>query len=81
MESMPLNSITKAFADHENAIISVFKRKSEILKMAHIILTAVQAGGALYIAGNGGSAADAQHMAASPSNASRHFLQSEIRKS
>lgn len=64
MESMSLNSITKAFADHENAIISVFKRKSEILKMAHIILTAVQAGGALYIAGNGGSAADAQHMAA-----------------
>jgi D-sedoheptulose 7-phosphate isomerase len=53
-----------ALAEHQRAVASVLNQSEQIVRLVQRIVTAVEAGGKVIWLGNGGSAADAQHMAA-----------------
>lgn len=60
----PRSRIAAMFSDHETAMVSVFSQIATIQKMAALVWSAVSTTGTVYLCGNGGSAADAQHLAA-----------------
>jgi D-sedoheptulose 7-phosphate isomerase len=49
---------------HQQAIDSVRQQKGVIEQMGNLMIEALRHGGRVYLVGNGGSAADAQHIAA-----------------
>jgi D-sedoheptulose 7-phosphate isomerase len=49
---------------HQQAVDSVRQQKGVIEQMADLLIDALRRGGRTYLVGNGGSAADAQHIAA-----------------
>ncbi|NPA71778.1 MAG: SIS domain-containing protein, partial [Gammaproteobacteria bacterium] len=53
-----------AMAEHQKAIQSVLNQSDKVLSVVEAITKSVNAGGKVIWLGNGGSAADAQHMAA-----------------
>ena len=55
--------IRKTFADHAQAIQSLARSVGLLQRMADMIIDSLRAGGKVLIFGNGGSAADAQHIA------------------
>ena len=55
---------THAIAEHQKAIESVLKQSDKVINVVEKILVSVANGGKVIWLGNGGSAADAQHMAA-----------------
>ncbi|MEA1988821.1 MAG: SIS domain-containing protein [Pseudomonadota bacterium] len=57
-------NFSHAMAEHQRAIESVFKQAKKIEQVVEQIVKSVDAGGKVIWLGNGGSAADAQHMAA-----------------
>lgn len=57
-------NFSHAFEEHQRAIESVFEQKEQIQQVVKEIIKSVDAGGKVIWLGNGGSAADAQHMAA-----------------
>lgn len=54
----------EGLADHERLIGDLRGQVDLLERMAQTIVTAIEAGSRVYIFGNGGSAADAQHIAA-----------------
>ncbi len=54
----------EGLADHERLIGELRGQVDLLERMAQTIVTAIEAGSRVYIFGNGGSAADAQHIAA-----------------
>ena len=56
--------IGRALAGHRDAVDAVASMTEEIARAAGLIATSLENGGQLLVCGNGGSAADAQHMAA-----------------
>ena len=60
-----MRSIDHAFADHSTVLGATVRACAGAIERAAHLLTAVSgAGGTIFICGNGGSAADAQHFAA-----------------
>jgi D-sedoheptulose 7-phosphate isomerase len=57
-------AIQTSLADHRACIAAIEEQFGEIEQIAATTAQALAAGGRLYVAGNGGSAADAQHIAA-----------------
>ena len=55
--------IEKTFADHDQAIQSLKSSFKLLQRMADMLIGSLRAGGKVLIFGNGGSAADAQHIA------------------
>jgi D-sedoheptulose 7-phosphate isomerase len=55
---------THAVAEHQKAIESVLNQSDKVINVVEQILVSVANGGKVIWLGNGGSAADAQHMAA-----------------
>ncbi len=55
---------THAIAEHQKAIESVLSQSDKVIRVVEQILVSVARGGKVIWLGNGGSAADAQHMAA-----------------
>jgi len=55
--------IEQTFADHDQAIQSLVRSVELLQRMADMIIDSLRAGGKVLIFGNGGSAADAQHIA------------------
>lgn len=53
-----------AVIEHQRAIDSAFNQSDKVLRVVEQIIAAVESGGKVLWLGNGGSAADAQHMAA-----------------
>ena len=51
-------------AEHASVLAKLTPLKSEILAIALIIKNVIDSGGIVYWCGNGGSAADSQHLAA-----------------
>lgn len=60
----PLKYINAAFVDHTNAMASMYQQRAMLQKIAAVCHTALTKGGTIYWCGNGGSAADCQHLAA-----------------
>ncbi len=61
---MTQNRIIKAYQEHKNAL-NEFKENFDLVeKASSLIVRSIKEGGCVYICGNGGSAADAQHIAA-----------------
>lgn len=58
------DSLADQIADHQRVIASLAEQVSLLERMAGVIVEALRAGGTVYTLGNGGSAADAQHIAA-----------------
>jgi len=65
MNRSPAQIIAKTFDTHEQ-LLSQFRRNNAgtIVAAAELITRALKNGGTVYLCGNGGSAADAQHVAA-----------------
>jgi len=63
---MPIDIVAKSFAESVKAKEKFFNKKNIalVVEAAEMIVDAFKSGGKLMIAGNGGSAADAQHIAA-----------------
>lgn len=59
-----LINFSHAFETHQQAIQSVMDAAPEIIRLVKVMQQSLQAGGKVLWMGNGGSAADAQHMAA-----------------
>ena len=57
-------NFSHALAEHQRAIQSVFEQSDQINRVVNQIIEAINKGGKVIWLGNGGSAADAQHMAA-----------------
>lgn len=57
-------NFSHALAEHQRAIQSVFEQSDQIHNVVNQIIEAINKGGKVIWLGNGGSAADAQHMAA-----------------
>jgi len=57
-------NFSHALTEHQRAIESVFEQKEKIEQVVEEIVKSVDLGGKVIWLGNGGSAADAQHMAA-----------------
>ncbi|MGM0542133.1 MAG: D-sedoheptulose-7-phosphate isomerase, partial [Pseudomonadota bacterium] len=55
---------THAIAEHQKAIESVLSQSAKVIEVVEQILVTIAHGGKVIWLGNGGSAADAQHMAA-----------------
>ena len=55
--------IKKAFADHTQAVQSLAGSIEVLQRMADMLIESLRSGGKVLIFGNGGSAADAQHIA------------------
>jgi D-sedoheptulose 7-phosphate isomerase len=59
------NMILAELADHQQTIIKVIDHLTDdISRACDLVTTTIQAGNKVFLAGNGGSAADAQHIAA-----------------
>jgi len=56
--------ITKSIDGHKDALDLLSAQKPTIVKIATLCITALKNGGKIVFMGNGGSAADAQHLAA-----------------
>jgi D-sedoheptulose 7-phosphate isomerase len=56
--------ITKSIKDHIKTTESLLKQTSQITQGGKAIIDCLESGGKIMICGNGGSAADSQHMAA-----------------
>ena len=56
-------SIEKAFSGHDQVIRSLQGSTELLQRMADVLIESLQAGGKVLLFGNGGSAADAQHIA------------------
>lgn len=56
--------IDEILQDHTAAVGRLFAQRNVIEEMAHVISDCILNGGTLYLCGNGGSAADCQHLAA-----------------
>lgn len=56
--------LSEGVQDHERLIGNLRQQKGVIQEITRTIITALEAGNRVYILGNGGSAADAQHIAA-----------------
>jgi len=61
-------NIRQIITDHQYAVVSTFHDYVPIKNIANTILAAFEEGNKVYIFGNGGSAADAQHVAAEFTN-------------
>ena len=61
---MKIESLEKLFEDHANVVEKTHAVLPSILAMAEICYKALKCGNKILICGNGGSAADAQHIAA-----------------
>jgi len=57
-------NIKTAFEKHKEALGLLEKQSSTIAKIASLFIKSLEAGGKIIFIGNGGSAADAQHLAA-----------------
>jgi len=57
-------TLDAAFEEHASAVADVALLANEVASAANIIAESLDSGGRLLVCGNGGSAADAQHMAA-----------------
>jgi len=57
-------TIDEQLARHQRAIASVRDQRKVIEEMARCLIDALRSGGRVYLVGNGGSAADCQHIAA-----------------
>ena len=57
-------NIKTAFENHQEALKLLEKQSSTIAKIASLFIESLEAGGKIIFVGNGGSAADAQHLAA-----------------
>ena len=65
VERMPLSSVMRDLLDqHQLAVQSAAKHIGLWGRIAHAIIKSFVSGGRVYLIGNGGSAADAQHIAA-----------------
>jgi D-sedoheptulose 7-phosphate isomerase len=60
-----MNQIVREAIDCHKTMVAQFEQtgRDTIVKMAELIVQTFRAGGRLYLCGNGGSAADAQHVA------------------
>ena len=60
-----MKEIKKEIFDHQVTLIkNIEKLETTIIRAAELIFKTLKKGGTIYIAGNGGSAADSQHFAA-----------------
>lgn len=59
-----LKQITENFEDHRRTVALMDTLKENILKAALLMIESLANGGRIFFCGNGGSAADAQHLAA-----------------
>ena len=60
-----MNSSEKIFLEHQLLINNTFKEcNDDIFKIAQLMIKVLNEGGTIYGCGNGGSAADSQHLAA-----------------
>ncbi len=57
-------TIEEQFTKHNQSIASVRQQQPVIEQMAEAMVASLRAGGRIYLVGNGGSAADCQHIAA-----------------
>lgn len=63
-ESTALESLTRMARSHAEALGSIVLQSATVLTVARLIVHTAGAGGKVMTCGNGGSAADAQHLAA-----------------
>lgn len=57
--------ITDIFVDHDNLVKEIQKDcKQKIIKLSQLIAQSIKSGSTIFFCGNGGSAADSQHLAA-----------------
>ena len=61
---VPTKLITDAIAESAENLANLNAQAGDIAKAANFIVEALRSGNAIYFCGNGGSAADAQHLAA-----------------
>lgn len=55
----------KRFFEHKSVLKELLKNQEEVIKeISNIVLETIKSGAVIYLCGNGGSAADAQHVAA-----------------
>jgi len=57
-------NIIKAISKHKEALEILEKQSLTVAKIATLLIESLEAGGKIIFIGNGGSAADAQHLAA-----------------
>lgn len=57
-------SISDLFADHFAAVTALRAQESGIAQLGERLIACLQGGHRIFLCGNGGSAADAQHIAA-----------------
>lgn len=60
----PQSIVQAAFADHARAVMRAFDAVETIVAISQTLIASLREGGTIYLCGNGGSAADAQHVAA-----------------
>lgn len=58
------NVISHAIDEHSALLASMHALSGHIAEAAKILITSLRNGGRIYLCGNGGSAADSQHLAA-----------------
>tara|TARA_B100000700_G_C14604985_1_gene650912 strand:+ start:8 stop:583 length:576 start_codon:yes stop_codon:yes gene_type:complete len=58
------NNLHKNISEHNNVILKLLSQTSNLNKIINIIYKKLNLGGKILLCGNGGSAADAQHLAA-----------------
>ncbi|MBD3166466.1 SIS domain-containing protein [bacterium] len=58
------NEVLKAFREHEDVVRATVEQVQYIARAVELVVDTLRAGNRLLLAGNGGSAADAQHWAA-----------------
>jgi D-sedoheptulose 7-phosphate isomerase len=63
MSTMERRTITEAVETHKRMVVAFEASADTIVAIAETIVRSLRAGGTLYLCGNGGSAADAQHIA------------------
>lgn len=59
-----MSTFIKEIKDHTEVVTLLPSLEPQVLKAAHLIAESMRSGGKLLLAGNGGSAADCQHLAA-----------------
>ena len=57
-------SLTRGIADHERLLGDLRRQANLLDQIGRALIAAIEAGNRIYVIGNGGSAADAQHIAA-----------------
>ena len=58
------NNLYKSIAEHNDVFLKLLTQKSNFDKIINVIYKKLNLGGKILLCGNGGSAADAQHLAA-----------------